>query len=158
MYALWIALSMAVITGVYSIVDTHYVQATPTLASASLAQSMAAYRQAAIKFALANPQTSGVVSSGALTPYLAAGMTNALWQVYVTPNSDVAGSTVVIYTTSTSAAPAITGIEQLAFHSALAGVANDGSVLSPGNAAVALPAAIAPAVPNGTPVWIAQAY
>jgi hypothetical protein len=136
----------------------HYVQATPTLASASLAQSMAAYRQAAIRFALANPQTSGAVSADALIPYLAAGTASPLWRVYVTPNAEVAGSTVVVYTTSASAAPAITGIEQLAFHSAFAGVASNGSVVSPGNAAVALPAGIAATVPNGTPVWIAQAY
>lgn len=158
MYALWIAISLAMIGGLYSVVDMQYMQATPTLASASLAQSMAAYRQAGVQYALANPDANGVLAANALTSYLASGMANAPWKVYVTPNADIAGSTVVVYTTSSQAASAITGIEQLAFHSALAGVANNGSVVSPGNPSVALPAAIASAVPDGTPVWIAQAY
>jgi hypothetical protein len=76
----------------------------------------------------------------------------------VVPNTSAAGSLVVVYTTSTSAGAAISGIEQLAGGSALAGVAFNGNVLSPGNPAVPLPTAIAAAVPNGTPVWMAQAY
>lgn len=167
MAAIWIALTLAVTAGVYTLVDARYLQATPALASASLSQSMAAYRQAGIAYALDNPQASGVVSAAALAPYLAAlaasmgsaaNPAGAPWTVYVVPNVSVVGSIVVVFTTSTATAAAIAGIEQLAFGSALAGVAYAGTVVSPGNVPVPLPGAIAATVPNGTPVWIAQAY
>ncbi len=158
MFALWVSAAMIALAGFYALVDTHFVQAAPTVTAMSMAQSMAAYRLAGIQFALANPSTAGNVSSGALGPYLAAGASNALWRVYVAPNSAIAGSTVVVYTTSTAAGAAIAEIEALAFHSALAGAARAGTIVSPGNPAVALPAAVAAVVPDGAPVWMAQAY
>lgn len=158
MAALWVCAALLALAGAYMLIDTRDVQATPSVATMSLAQSMAAYRFAALDYALAHPGASGTLASGALTPYLAAGMTNALWRVYVAPNVDTAGSTIVVYTTSTTAGQAIPAIEQLAFHSALAGATYQGRIVSPGNPAVALPAAVAALAPNGTPVWMAQAY
>jgi hypothetical protein len=158
MVALWMGVAMVALAGVYSLVDAHFMEGAPTVTTMSLVQSMAAYRNAGIQFALANPATRGDVASGALSPYLAPGAGNALWRVYVAPNANAAGSTVVVFTTSTTAGAAIAGIEQLAFHSALAGATRQGTIVSPGNPAVALPAAVAALVPDGAPVWMAQAY
>ncbi|MFM0299032.1 type IV pilus biogenesis protein PilM [Paraburkholderia sediminicola] len=158
MTALWMVFAIACITGVYALVDANYMQATPTMVSVTTAQSMSAYRQALVAYALANPTFVGAVSAAALQPYLSAGTTSGSWLNYVVPNTSSAGSLVVVYTTSASAAAALTGIEQLSGGSALAGVALNGTVLSPGNPAVPLPTAIAAVVPNGTPVWMAQAY
>jgi len=156
--ALWIVLAIGCVTGVYTLVDAQFQLATPTIASASLAQSMSAYRQALMAYALANPSFHGAVSAAALAPYLATGTPGGPWLNYVTPDTSAAGSLIVVYTTSGSAASALSGIEQLAAGSALAGVALNGNVMSPGNPLVPLPAAIAGAVPNGTPVWMAQAF
>jgi len=158
MFALWMAAAMMALAGVYALVDQRFVAGAPTVESMSMAQSMAAYRLAGIQYALANPGAAGTIASGALGPYLASGAANALWRVYVEPNAAVAGSTVVVYTTSAFAGAAIPNIEQMAFHSALAGATHAGTIVSPGNPAVPLPAAVATAVPNGAPVWMAQAY
>jgi hypothetical protein len=40
----------------------------------------------------------------------------------------------------------------------LAGAADNGYLVSPGNPPVPLPAALAASVPNGAPVWIGQVY
>ncbi|MEW6343413.1 MAG: pilus assembly protein PilM [Paraburkholderia sp.] len=158
MTALWIVLAISCATGVYALIDADFLQATPAMAGTSLAQSMSAYRQALMSYALANPGFQGMVSAGALQPYQSAGAASGPWLNYVTPNASSAGSLIVVYTTSVSAASALTGIEQLSGGSALAGIALNGNVMSPGNPLVPLPAAIAAAVPNGTPVWMAQAY
>ncbi|MDN7426329.1 pilus assembly protein PilM [Burkholderia sp. AU16741] len=158
MFALWIAAAMIALAGVYALVDARAVDAAPTVTATSMGQSMAAYRLAGVRYALANPAAAGTVSDGALGPYLGAGAANPLWRVYVAPNTTVAGSMVVVYTTSTAAGAAIPVIEALAFHSALAGAAHAGAIVSPGNPAVVLPAIVAAAVPEGAPVWMAQAY
>jgi hypothetical protein len=158
MTALWVVIAIGCVTGVYALVDANYLQATPAVASVSAAQSMSAYRQALVAYVLANPAFEGAVPAAALQPYLSAGAASGPWLNYVAPNTSSAGSLIVVYTTSTSVASALTGIEQLSGGSALAGIALNGSVVSPGNPVVPLPTAIAAAVPNGTPVWMAQAY
>lgn len=158
MYLAWVLVAMMALTGVYAMFDAEQLQATPSPTTMGLAQSMSEYRQALIAYALSHPTTQGSVSATQLAPFLAPYATNSLWQTYIAPNSNEAGSWVAIYTTSSSAATAIPGIEQMSQGSALAGVANNGFIVSPGNPAIPLPAAIAAAVPSGTPVWLAQAY
>jgi hypothetical protein len=158
MFLIWIVAALAMLTGAYALLGQ---QATPLPAGPSpmaLATSMSAYRQAVLAFARANPSFTGSVPAASLTPYLGANAANAVWQNYVQPNSGYAGSLVVVYATSTAASPAIVGMEQLAQGSALAGVALGANIVSPGNPAVPLPAALANAIPNGMPVWMAQAY
>jgi hypothetical protein len=98
------------------------------------------------------------VPAASLAPYLGATVANPMWRNYVQPNTGYAGSLVVVYAASAAAAAAVDGIERIAQGSALAGVALGANLVSPGNPAVPLPAALANAIPNGMPVWMAQAY
>lgn len=166
MYVVWVLVAMLALSGAYAVFDSELLQASPNLQSVSLAQSMSEYRQALVAYSLSYPNAQGSVSSAALKPFLSPYAVNPLWQTYIirnngsqgTPNNANHGSTVVVYTTSSAAAVAISGIEQLSQGSALAGVASQGYVVSPGNPAVPLPAALATSIPSGTPVWIAEAY
>ncbi|WP_261316140.1 type IV pilus biogenesis protein PilM, partial [Burkholderia dolosa] len=124
----------------------------------ALAANMSAYRQAVVAFARANPSFAGSVPAASLAPYLGATVANPMWRNYVQPNTGYAGSLVVVYAASAAAAAAVDGIERIAQGSALAGVALGANLVSPGNPAVPLPAALANAIPNGMPVWMAQAY
>lgn len=158
MYALWVLIVCGAIAGVYGLVDVRYLGETPQLGAVGFAQRMSTYRQALVAYAIANPGFAGSASAASLAPF-AAGMTlDPSLRNFVVPNSDAPGSLVVVYTTSTAMGGAIAQIETLAGGSAMAGVAHGGSVLSPGNPAVPLPVAIAAAVPDGTPVWMAQAW
>ena len=123
-----------------------------------LAANMSAYRQAVVAFARANPSFAGSVPAASVAPYLGATVPDPMWRNYVQPNTGYAGSLVVVYAASAAAATAVDGIEQIAQGSALAGVALGANLVSPGNPAVPLPAALANAIPNGMPVWMAQAY
>ncbi|MFC0402789.1 pilus assembly protein PilM [Paraburkholderia rhizosphaerae] len=158
MIAIWIALACGVLGGVYVLIDAGYQRATPVAASFTLAQSMSDYRAALIGYALGHPDFEGSVPAASLQPLLAPRTVDPLWRNFVTPNTTAPGSLVVVYATSTSATPAIAGIERISNGSAFAGVSFNGSVVSPGNQPVPLPAALAGGVPDGMPVWIAQAY
>ncbi|HEY4350800.1 MAG TPA: type IV pilus biogenesis protein PilM [Paraburkholderia sp.] len=158
MIAIWIAVACGALGGVYALIDAGYLQATPVAATFTLAQGMSVYRTALITYARSHPEFEGSVPAQTLQPLLAPNPVDPLWQNYVSPNTSAPGSLVVVYATSASAAPAIAGIETLAGGSAFAGVALNGAVLSPGNLAVPLPTALASAVPNGAPVWMAQVY
>jgi hypothetical protein len=158
MFIVWIVAALAMLAGAYSLLGSETAPALPSLSSASLASNMSQYRAALVTFAQANPSFTGSVPPSSLQPLMSPNIANPLWQNYVTPNSGIAGSTVVVYASSTTASPAIADIEQLAQGSALAGVAFNGDIVSPGNPSVALPVAIAAKVPNGVPVWMAQAY
>lgn len=158
MYALWVLIACGAIAGVYGLVDARYLGDTPAPAAVSFAQNMSAYRQALVAYAIANPGFAGSASAAALAPFSAGITLDPSLRNYVVPNGDAPGSLVVVYTASTTMGGAIAQIETLAGGSAMAGVAHGGSVLSPGNPAVPLPAAIAGAVPDGTPVWMAQAW
>jgi hypothetical protein len=156
--AIWIVVACSALGGLYELIDAGYLQATPAAATFTLAQSMSAYRAALIAYARSHPEFEGSVPAQTLQALLAPNAVDPLWRNYVSPNASTPGSLVVVYASSASAAPAIAGIETLAGGSAFAGVSLNGAVMSPGNPAVPLPTALASAVPNGVPVWMAQAY
>ncbi|WP_412025874.1 type IV pilus biogenesis protein PilM [Burkholderia cepacia] len=158
MIAIWVALACGVLGGAYALIDAGYQPTTMSVSGFSLARSMSAYRDAVTRYALDHPAFEGSVPDASLRPLLAPQAIDPLWRNYVAPNADVPGSIVVVYATSAAATPAVTAIERLSNGSALAGVALDGRVLSRGNPAVPLPAALSGAVPNGMPVWMAQAW
>lgn len=158
MMAIWVALVCGVLGGMYALIDAEYQPTTMSVSGFALAQSMSAYRDAVMRYALDHPGFEGSVTDAALRPLLAPQTIDPLWRNYVAPNADAPGSLVVVYATAASATAAVTAIERLSRGSALAGVTLDGMVMSRGNPAVPLPAALSRAVPNGMPVWMAQAW
>ncbi|AIO39061.1 putative pilM, PilM [Burkholderia cenocepacia] len=160
MFLIWIVAAFAMLTGAYALLGAEAAPAPLAPSAMALAANMSAYRQAAVAFARANPSFAGSVPAASLAPYLGATVPDPMWRSYVQPNTGYAGSLVVVYAASASAAAAVAadGIEQIAQGSALAGVALGANLVSPGNPAVPLPAALANAIPNGMPVWMAQAY
>ncbi|AZQ54292.1 type IV pilus biogenesis protein PilM [Burkholderia cenocepacia] len=160
MFLIWIVAAFAMLTGAYALLGAEAAPAPLAPSAMALAANMSAYRQAVAAFARANPSFAGSVPAASLAPYLGATVPDPMWRNYVQPNTGYAGSLVVVYAASSSAAAAaaVDGIEQIAQGSALAGVALGANLVSPGNPAVPLPAALANAIPNGMPVWMAQAY
>jgi len=160
MFLIWIVAAFAMLTGAYALLGAEAAPAPAPLAPSAmaLAANMSTYRQAVVAFARANPSFAGSVPAASLAPYLGATVPNPVWRNYVQPNTGYPGSLVVVYAASASAAAAVDGIEQIAQGSALAGVALGANLVSPGNPAVPLPAALANTIPNGMPVWMAQAY
>ncbi|WP_175664539.1 type IV pilus biogenesis protein PilM [Burkholderia ambifaria] len=160
MFLIWIVAAFAMLTGAYALLGAEAAPAPLAPSAMALAANMSAYRQAVVAFARANPSFAGSVPAASLAPYLGATVPNPVWRNYVQPNTGYAGSLVVVYaaSASASAAAAVDGIEQIAQGSALAGVALGANLVSPGNPAVPLPAALANTIPNGMPVWMAQAY
>jgi hypothetical protein len=164
MFLIWIVAAFAMLTGAYALLGAEAAPAPLAPSAMALAANMSAYRQAVVAFARANPSFAGSVPAASLAPYLGATVPNPVWRNYVQPNTGYAGSLVVVYAASASAsasaaaAAAVDGIEQIAQGSALAGVALGANLVSPGNPAVPLPAALANTIPNGMPVWMAQAY
>jgi hypothetical protein len=156
MYAIWAVIVFVTLTGAYALLGSETAPPVPSAAAANLASSMSVYRQAVVSFALNHPAFTGSVPVGSLS--LPAGTQSSPWQNYVVPNGTVTGSLVVVYGTSSSSGSAAADVEQLAQGSALAGVALSGTVQSPGNPQVPLPAALVNSVPNGALVWMAQAY
>ncbi|EDT04966.1 PilM [Burkholderia ambifaria IOP40-10] len=160
MFLIWIVAAFAMLTGAYALLGAEAAPAPAPLAPSAmaLAANMSTYRQAVVAFARANPSFAGSVPAASLAPYLGATVPNSMWRNYVQPDTGYVGSLVVVYAASASAAAAVDGIEQIAQGSALAGVALGANLVSPGNPAVPLPAALANTIPNGMPVWMAQAY
>ncbi|TKC86958.1 pilus assembly protein PilM [Trinickia terrae] len=158
MYLIWVVAALSMIAGAYAMFDAESTPVPKGPSSMALAMNMSLYRQALVQFALANPAYAGSVPAANLAPYLGGSNANPVWQNYVLPNTNYAGSLVVVYATAASATVAITGMEQLAQGSALAGVALGANIVSPGNPSVPLPPALANTIPNGMPVWMAQAY
>lgn len=158
MYLIWIVAVFGLLAGGYALLDSQSAPVPQGPSSMALATNMSEYRQAVVAFARANPSFTGSVAAQSLAPWLGANNVNPIWQSYVQPNSGYGGSLVVVYATVPSASAAIAGMERLAQGSALAGVALDSTIVSPGNPAVTLPAALANTIPNGMPVWMAQAY
>jgi hypothetical protein len=158
MYMIWIVAALGMLAGGYALLDSQSTPLPQGPSSMALAMNMSEYRQAVVAFALSNPSYTGSVPESSLAPYLGASNANSMWQNYVQPNAGYAGSLVVVYATSASAAAAIVGMEQLAQGSAMAGVALGTSIVSPGNPAVPLPGALVNNIPNGMPVWMGQAY
>jgi len=100
-----------------------------------------------------DPGFQGSVPAGNL-PAVANYTPNPLWANYVQ------GNMVVVYATSQPPGDVVSDIATLALGSVMAGSAVNGSEVSPGDPALAipLPAPIATVVPNGAPVWLAQVY
>lgn len=124
-----------------------------TTSTQALALSMAAYRQTVIAYVQAHPTFNGAVQANQLTP-AANYKPNAMWQGYVQNNL------VVVYTTSAVSPELVVEISKLAQGSVFAGRALNGDEVPPSDPTIAipLPAGIAGAIPNGSPVWLAQAY
>lgn len=160
MFMLWVIAVFSALAGAYALFDSESVAAVPSATGRIMAASMSAYRHAVVEYAQANPTFTGEVPESTLVSnaLLVTDASDALWQNYVIPNSTAAGSLVVIYSTSVSAENEIVDMQQLAQGSALAGIASAGNVVSPGNPAVPLPPALSAAIPDGEPVWMAQAY
>jgi PilM len=156
MYMIWVVISLSTLAGVYALLDSESAPATPAPSEMMRALNLSDYRRAVIVYALAHPAFSGSVPATNLQ--MATGMPDPSWRNYVAPNQGYAGSEVVVYAVSTSLSMLAADIEQLAQGSALAGVASNGTIVSPGNVAVPLPGGIATSVPDGALVWIAQAY
>ncbi|WP_027793958.1 type IV pilus biogenesis protein PilM [Paraburkholderia acidipaludis] len=158
MYLTWVIVALAVLTGAYALLDAESAPLAQGPSSMALATNMSEYQQALVQFALANPTFAGSVQTSYLAPYLGSVVANPIWMNYVEPNTSYGGSLVVVYASAVAATGAIPAMEQLAQGSALAGVAEGATVVSPGNPPVSLPAALANGIPNGMPVWMAQAY
>lgn len=160
MYVIWVVAFFALLGGVYTLFDSEAASPVPSTLTAGMAASMSTYREAVVAYAAANPTFTGAVAEDVLTQQslLSTDTFDTLWQNYIVPNTDVRGSLVVIYSTSQTATKVIVDMEQLAQGSALAGVSESGSIVSPSNPVVPLPSAIASSIPNGEPVWMAQAY
>lgn len=155
MYAIWVVIAVAALTGAAALLGSE--GAPPASPSdMSLAQNLSLYRQALVAYAEAHPSFSGSVPADQIV--LVSGTPDPLWRNYVSPNTGYAGSAVVVYAASATVPAVVADIEQIAQGSALAGVANGGAIDSPGNPQVPLPAGVAARVPNGVPVWMAQAY
>ncbi|WP_206956703.1 type IV pilus biogenesis protein PilM [Trinickia acidisoli] len=122
-----------------------------TTSTQALALNLAAYRQTVIAYVLANPSFQGAVQTNQLTP-TANYTPNAMWQGYVQ------NGMVVVYTTSAVSPQLVVDMSELAQGSVLAGRALNGSEVPPTDPtiAVTLPSGIASAIPNGSPVWLAQ--
>jgi hypothetical protein len=159
MFMIWIVAAFAMVTGAYALLGQQTAPAPQGPASMALAMNMSEYRQAVVQFVLAHPSfTQGSVPVTSLAPYLGANVPSSMWQNYVELNAGYAGSLVVVYATSAAATAVVPGMEQLAQGSALAGVALGANIVSPGNPAVPLPLTLQNVIPNGMPVWMAQAY
>jgi PilM len=158
MYAIWIVVALGMLAGAYALSDSESAPPASSPSAMNLAMNMSQYRQAVVAFATANPSFTGSVPLSGLQPYLGSNSPNPTWQNYVVPNVGYTGSLVVIYASSPTPAGVTQDVERLAQGSALAGVAFNNTVVSPGNPPVALPGEIASGVPNGVPVWMAQAY
>jgi hypothetical protein len=160
MYLIWVIAALGMLTGAYALLDAESAPVMQGPSSIALATNMSEYRQAVTRFALENPSYSGSVRTESLQPYLGPVTANPMWLNYVQPNTNpgYAGSLVVVYASSAAATAAIPGMEQLAQGSAMAGVADGATIASPGNPPVSLPAALVNRIPNGMPVWMAQAY
>src|SRR5262249_13811678 len=146
------------LAGGYALVSAETASSTPSPSTMQLAMNMSQYRQAVVAFVNEHPTSFGSVTTASLQPYLGSSTPDAAWRNYVARNADSAGSLVVVYAASRGAANVVPQIEQLAQGSALAGVAFNNTVVSPGNLPVPLPAGLAGSVPDGVPVWMAQAY
>ncbi|HTH62221.1 MAG TPA: type IV pilus biogenesis protein PilM [Paraburkholderia sp.] len=158
MYLLWTVVTLAMLIGAYALFDGESVSATAAPSDMALALNLSDYRQAAMAYVQAHPGAAGSVPGNAL-PLPSGEVPNSAWHNYVAANpGQGAGSEVVVYAASTGMAAVVPGIEQLAQGSMLAGAADNGYLVSPGNPPVALPAAVAAGVPNGAPVWIGQVY
>lgn len=158
MYLIWVIVTFGMLAGAYALLGGESAPPTPSPSAMTLAMNMSQYRQAVVGFAASNPSFTGSVPLTSLHPYLGASNPNSIWQNYVVPDAGYKGSLVVVYASSQPAAQVALDVEQLAQGSALAGIAFNKTVVSPGNPAVPLPAGIANSVPDGVPVWMAQAY
>jgi hypothetical protein len=157
MYLLWTVVAFSTLIGAYALFDGESVSATAAPSDMALALNLSDYRQAVMAYVQAHPP--GVAGSvpGNVLQLSSGEVPNNAWHNYVAANQG-AGSEVVVYAASTSMAAVVPGIEQLAQGSMLAGAADNGYLVSPGNPPVPLPAALAASVPNGAPVWIGQVY
>jgi hypothetical protein len=158
MYLIWVLVAFGMLGGGYALIDAESAPVPQGPSSMTLAMNMSEYRQAVVAFATANPSFAGSVPAASLQPYLGSIVPNPMWQNYVTPDMGYAGSLVVVYASTAAATAVVPGMQQLAQGSALAGVVLGTSIVSPGNPAVTLPPALANVIPNGMPVWMAQAY
>jgi PilM len=158
MYLIWIVVTFGMLAGAYALVSSETAPATPSPSEMNLAMNMSRYRDALTAFAANHPSFAGSVQPESLEPYLASVTPDPRWKNYVAPDAGFTGSLVVVYASSQSAAGVVSDIEQLAQGSAFAGVSFNQTVISPGNPPVPLPAGIAGSVPDGVPVWMAQAY
>lgn len=153
MYVFAIFAVMAMLIAGYETFGAEQMTSAYRASTQSLALNMAEYRQSVIDYVLAHPSFQGRVSANQL-PSSAHYAPNALWQNYVQ------GNTVVVYATSPVSLELIADIARLSQGSVLAGSAQNGNEVPPGDSSVAipLPAAIAASIPNGEPVWLAQVY
>jgi hypothetical protein len=166
MFMTWVIAALTMLMGAYALLGQETLlgqeaiggTSSPSASAMALATNMSEYRQAVVRFAHANPSYAGGVPASDIAPYMGANVANPVWQSYVLPNTAYTGSLVVIYPSTTVASDVIIAMEQLAQGSALAGVALGANIVSPGNSAVPLPGALANAIPNGAPVWMAQQY
>ncbi|MDQ7980283.1 type IV pilus biogenesis protein PilM [Paraburkholderia sp. SARCC-3016] len=158
MYVIWAVAVLGMLSGAYALMNRTSTPLAQGPSSIELALNMREYQQAVVAFALANPSFTGSVPASSLGSQLGSFNANAMWQNYVQPNADFTGSLVVVYAIAVPAAAVVTGMQQLAQGSALAGVAQGATIVSPGNPPVALPPALANVIPAGMPVWMAQAY
>jgi hypothetical protein len=154
MYAIAVVAICAALIAAYTTLTDAQMAFVPAASAQALALNMGEYRQAVIDYVLqAGPGFQGSVPAAKLSA-VANYMPNPLWANYVQ------GNLVVVYATSMPSSEVVSDIATLAQGSVLAGSALNGSEVSPGDAtpAIPLPAAIAAAVPNGAPVWLAQVY
>lgn len=154
MYALAaLFIAMALIAGAETF-NLRQLQVVPVASANALAVNMAEYRQAVIEYVVTlHPGFQGTIPDDDLAG-ITAYAPNGHWCNYVQ------GDTVVIYAKVKPAVPIDGEMAKLARGSVFAGVALDGEVVPPGDAsvAIALPAGIAAAIPDGSPVWLAQVY
>lgn len=141
------------IAGYETFADEQMNVVSTTVSTQALALNMAAYRQSVIAYVMAHPSFQGAVQDNQLTP-AANYAPNPIWQGYVQNNM------VVVYTTSAVSPQLVSEMSKLAQGSVFAGRALNGTEVPPTDSTIAvpLPAGVAGSIPNGSPVWLAQAY
>jgi hypothetical protein len=141
------------IAGYETFADEQMNVVTTSQSTQALALNMAAYRQSVIAYVEAHPAFQGAVQANQLTG-AAHYQPNPIWQGYV------ANGMVVVYTTSTVSPQLVVEMSKLAQGSVFAGRALNGNEAPPTDPSIAipLPAGIAGAIPDGSPVWLAQVY
>lgn len=159
MWTGWVAVALVSACGAYTLQAHNEDEALAWSGTeATLAASMAVYRDAVVQYAHLHPAFTGKVADSELAlPAWHAPPRAGLWGNYV----DAAG-TIVVYATRLPEIGITGQLAVLAQGSELAGRARLGSgTIEPAahaGAAVALPAIPGNPVPDGAPVWLAYRY
>jgi hypothetical protein len=157
MWAIWMMVGLASVTGYYAVANQVRNEPPVTAKSSTLAGNMAVYREAVLKYLRDNPSFSGTTISNNLLTLPAWGYTpDPIWTNYIAPDN-----TVFIYASILPPVDIISELTNLSRSSMLAGRANmtteklESIVNTTVN--ISLPVVLPPAapIPDKSPIWLA---